>query len=224
MNHKLSPSDLTFLYEGCKRCFYLKVVHNIPQPSIPLPSIFSKMAGLLKSYYDGKRTRKLHADLPPGTVIYGEKYVKSKIIQLPDHKDTCFISGRFDIVVRFDDGTYGVIDFKIGKPNEDYTNLYSRQLQAYTYALEHAAQDAKLILSPITRIGLLYFYPSSVSQKSSDMLSFDSEIHWIEMKKDERGFLKFIGKVLNVLESPTPPKHSPGCQWCEYYSRLKDLR
>jgi hypothetical protein len=29
MNYKLSPSDLTFTYEGCKRCFYLKVVKGI---------------------------------------------------------------------------------------------------------------------------------------------------------------------------------------------------
>ena len=31
MNYKLSPLDLTFNYEGCKRCFYQKVVNNIAQ-------------------------------------------------------------------------------------------------------------------------------------------------------------------------------------------------
>ena len=46
LNYKLSPSDFSFLYEGCKRCYHLKVVHNISQPSIPLPSIFSKIASL----------------------------------------------------------------------------------------------------------------------------------------------------------------------------------
>lgn len=29
MNYKLSPSDFAFLYEECKRCYYLKVIHNI---------------------------------------------------------------------------------------------------------------------------------------------------------------------------------------------------
>lgn len=56
MNYRLSPSDLTFLYRGCKRCFYLKMVNNITQPSIPLPSIFIKIAGLLKNHYNGKLT------------------------------------------------------------------------------------------------------------------------------------------------------------------------
>jgi len=39
MNYRLSPSDFAFLYEGCKRCYYLKVVHGISQPSIPLPAL-----------------------------------------------------------------------------------------------------------------------------------------------------------------------------------------
>jgi len=82
MNYKLSPSDLTFTYEGCKRCFYQKVVNGITQPSIPLPSIFSKIAGLLKKHYDGKPTSELHAALPPGTVSHGEKNVRSNVIQL----------------------------------------------------------------------------------------------------------------------------------------------
>jgi len=222
MNYKLSPSDFTFLYEGCKRCYYLKVVHNISQPSIPLPSIFSKIAGLLKNYYNGKHTRDLHVDLPPGNVNYSERYVKSEPIQLPDHNDTCFISGRFDIVVELEDGTYGVIDFKTANPNEKYRDLYSRQLHAYAYALEHPASTT-LSLSPITKMGLLYFYPSKISQPSIEWLSYDAEIHWIEINKDEQGFLGFIGEALDVLESVEPPDSSPTCPWCGYISKLKNI-
>ena len=104
MNYKLSPSDFAFLYEGCKRCYYLKVVHNISQPSIPLPSIFTKIAALLKDHYIGKRTEKLCVNLSPGVVSYGERPVQSEIIQVPGHSNTCFIKGRFDAVVKFDEG------------------------------------------------------------------------------------------------------------------------
>ena len=221
-NYRLSPSDLTFLYQGCKRCYYLKVVHNISQPSIPLPSIFSKIAGLLKSHYNGKRTEELHAELPPGIVRYSEKYVKSEPIQLVGHNATCFISGRFDITVEFDDNTYGVIDFKTGNPNEEYHALYSRQLHAYAYALEHPAPDA-LSLSPISKMGLLYFYPSRISQSTIEWLSYDAEIHWIEINKDEQGFLDFIGEILGVLESAEAPDPSPDCRWCGYISELENI-
>ena len=44
MNYKLSPSDLTFLYDGCKRCFYQEVVNNIAQPVYrPAPTIHKEL-------------------------------------------------------------------------------------------------------------------------------------------------------------------------------------
>jgi len=215
MSYRLSPSDFAFLYEGCKRCFYLKVVNNITQPSTPLPSIFSKIAGLLKDYYAGKNTKELHADLPPGTVDYGEKNVQSKDIQFPNHKVACFIRGRFDIAIRFEDGTYGVVDFKTGHPNDEYVPLYSRQLHAYAYALENAAPRA-LALSPITKMGLVYFYPSRIEQNNIERLFYEAEIKWVEIQKDNERFLEFIEQVLGVLESPSPPASSPDCKWCKY--------
>ncbi len=220
MNFKLSPSDLTFSYSGCKRCFYQKVVNKIAQPSIPLPSIFSKIAGLLKDHYDGKHTSELHVALPGGAVSHGEKRIRSQPIQTAGHDSTCFISGRFDIVVSFDDGTYGVIDFKTGKPSRESANLYSPQLHAYAYALEHSAPGA-LALSPVTKLGLLYFYPDSINQQSIERLNYEAEITWIEIEKDEESFLGFIEEVLDVLELPEPPEHSPACQWCSYINRLK---
>lgn len=219
MNYRLSPSDLTFSYEGCKRCFYLKVVNNIAQPSIPLPSIFSKIASLLKNHYDGKHTSELHVALPSGTVSHGEKYVRSQTINLPNHSASCYISGRFDIVVSFDDGTYGVIDFKTGNPSSESADLYSRQLHAYAYALEHPA-PGKLSLSPVTKLGLLYFYPSSINQQSIERLFYEAEITWIEIEKNEQGFLEFIDEVLDVLELHEAPEHSPNCQWCNYINKL----
>jgi hypothetical protein len=222
VNYKLSPSELTFLYEGCKRCYYLKVVHNISQPSIPLPSIFSKIAGLLKDYYSGQPTGALHAELPPGVVKYGEQYVKSEPIQIAGYNATCHISGRFDITVEFEDKTYGVIDFKTGNPEGEYCALYSRQLHAYAYALEHPAPGA-LSLSPISKMGLLYFYPSKISQSSMEWLSFDARIHWIEVNKDEQWFLDFVREVLGLLQSAELPNPSPDCRWCGYISKLKNV-
>jgi len=197
------------------------VVNNIAQPSIPLPSIFSQIASLLKNHYDGKDTSELHLALPPGIVSLGEKYVRSQVIQLPNHDATCYISGRFDVVVSFDDGTYGVIDYKTSNPSKESASMYSRQLHAYAYALEHPA-PGKLSLSPVTKLGLLYFYPDSISQQSIERLFYEAEITWIEIEKDEQGFLTFIDGVLDVLELPEAPEHSPNCQWCSYLHRLNN--
>lgn len=221
MNYKLSPSDLTFSFEGCKRCFYLKVVNNIAQPSIPLPSIFSRIASLLKNYYDGKPTSELHVGLPPGVVSHGEKYVRSQTIKLPNHESTCYINGRFDIVISFDDGTYGIVDFKTSDPSKKSAWMYSRQLHAYAYALEHPA-SGRLALSPVTKLGLLYFYPDNINQQDIKRLNYGTEIVWLEVEKDEQGFLSFIDGVMNLLESPEAPHASPNCQWCDYLGKLNE--
>jgi len=221
MNYKLSPSDLTFLYESCKRCFYFRVVHSITQPSIPLPSIFSRIANLLKDYYDGKRTSELHNLLPPGIISHGEQYVKSTPIHSANRQNSCYINGRFDIVVSFDDGTYGVIDFKTGSPKEESTSLYSRQLHAYAYALEHPAPGA-LRLAPVTKLGLLYFYPSGISQTNNETLSYTTDITLIEINKDEQGFLQFMDEVLGIVEAPQAPELSRKCPWCGYIGKLSN--
>ena len=195
---------------------------GIPQPSIPLPGIFSKIAGLLKTFYSGKRTDLVHPALPPGSVKYGEQWVQSENISFEGHEDTVFIKGRFDIVVEFDDSTFGVIDFKTGNPDEEKAGLYSRQLHAYAYALEYPAPGA-IGLFPITKLGLLYFYPIDVNQTSIEKLSYISAIKLIEVERNDDKFLDFLLKILTIIESDTPPPPDPTCLWCGYTNKIKTI-
>lgn len=219
MNYRLRPSEITFLYEGCKRCFYLSVVHNIPQPSIPMPAIFTRIATLLKRRYDLRDTKDLVNDLPAGKLSYGERYVRSSVIRLPGLEASCYISGRVDMVATFDDKSYGVIDFKTGSAKEENSALFGRQLHAYAYALEHPEVGA-LSLRPVVKLGLAYFYPSSISQPSLGRVSYDAEIQWVPIDKSEESFLNFMREVLELLSSPEPPPLNPSCQWCAYIDRI----
>ena len=80
--YKISPSDLTFGWDGCRYCFYLKVKHNIVLRT-PFPGIFGKMANLTSSFYLGKPTSEISPDLPRGVVKYRERSVKSSPISFP---------------------------------------------------------------------------------------------------------------------------------------------
>jgi len=93
----------------------------------------------------------------------------------------------------------------------------------HAYALEHP-EPRKLALSPVTKLGLLYFYPDNINQQSIDRLNYGAEIVWVEVEKDEQGFLSFIDKVLDVLELPEAPGHSPSCQWCGYTAKLNSAQ
>jgi len=78
-------------------------------------------------------------------------------------------------------------------------------------------------LYPVTKLGLLYFYPSRVDQQSTERLSYEADITWVEIKKDEPSFLNFIDELLDVLESPIVPQHSPDCPWCKYIQKLGSI-
>ena len=213
MNYKLSPSDLTYLFEGCKYCFSLKVKYKIPQPSMPMPGIFSAIAGRQKVFYEMKRTEDFCKDLPPGTVEYGEKRVQSMPIKFSNSSNTCYISGRLDLVVKFNDGSFGVIDCKTASPSETKTKMYGRQLESYAYALENATEGYPS-LSPITKLGLLYFEPIALEQVNETQQAFKGNLIWHEVRKDSNAFLEFLSDVVGILDSDEI--YPQTCEHCEY--------
>lgn len=218
MNYKLSPSDLTFLYEGCKHCFVLKVKHGIPQPSIPIPSIFSTIASLQKEYYSGKRLEEICRGVPSGIITYGEKWVKTNILVLPGCESTCSINGRFDIVAELDDGSFAVLDFKTGSPSDAKSEMYARQLHCYALALENPAPGA-LQLSPISKLGLIYFTPDTCEKLDATRQKLEGEMQWVEIERNDHAFLNFLKDVVSLLDGPMPDLEAETCNWCKYYSK-----
>jgi len=219
---KLSPSDFAFLWEECKRCFYLKVARGFTRPRPIMPKIFTLIDGQMKSYFSGRRTESINPKLPKGVVQLGEKWVQSKPISVPTRASTCFIRGKFDTVVQFDDGSYGVIDFKTSHTKSEHMPLYSRQLHAYALALENAA-EGKLSLSPISKLGLLVYEPSKFSGTEEAGLSLEGSLAWIEIRRDDSGFRDFLGEVLSVLESPSPPERASKCEWCKFRDTVRKI-
>jgi len=214
-NWILNPSDFAFLWEECRRCFYLKVADNFPRPKLLLPKIFKIIDTHMKEFYAGKPTRDTMPFLPPGVVVAGADWVRSVPLAVPGHTSTCAIRGRVDSVLRFDDGSYGVIDFKTSGTTRRQTELYSRQLHAYAVALENAASKS-LSLAPVTKLGLVVFEPDTFSGGSNGPACLSGPVNWVEILRDDSGFFAFLKEVLDILTLPTPPDASPACEWCRY--------
>ena len=213
--YKLSPSHLTFLWDDCPRCFYLKVVRGLDRPWSGLPRIFNQIDGLMTGYFQGRSTAEISPELPEGEIRHSQKWVTSVEIALPGHDSRCYISGRFDTVVAFSDGSYGVVDYKTSTPKPGHEDFYSRQLHAYAYALEHAAAG-RFSLGPVSRLGLLVFEPSAMERAEDGRLAYLGEITWLECPKDDDQFLGFLDRVLSVLEKPGGPPAAASCAWCRY--------
>lgn len=212
---KLSPSDLTFLWDECPRCFYLKYLHGITRPAAPFPAIFGTIDRLMKAQFAGRPTTDLDPSLPPGNVRVSENWIESLPVVLPGHALSCFLRGKIDAIMSFYDGSYGVVDFKTSEPKPAHIPFYSRQLHAYAYALEHPAPN-RLSCSPISRLGLYVETPHATLAATTSEISFHFRSTWLEITFEERGFLGFLDKVLSLLELPDPPPASENCAYCQY--------
>ncbi|HUV16176.1 MAG TPA: PD-(D/E)XK nuclease family protein [Pelolinea sp.] len=214
-NWKLSPSDLTFLWDECRRCFYLKVRHNFRRPSAPFPKIFGMIDLLMKDIYLGQSTKKISPLLPEGKSILSGRWVTSQPFGPETHPNSCYISGIFDTLVKFEDDSYGIVDFKTTAPADHHVGFYGRQLHAYAYALENAA-PGKLNYAPINLLGLLCFDPGAMDENPASRLNLSGPAAWVNIPVNRDGFLEFLDEVLTLLELPEPPAPHPDCAFCSY--------
>jgi hypothetical protein len=211
----LYPSDLTWLYGSCPHCFYLKVKKGVRRPGGPMPKIFGTIDTQIRLFCEGKRTDELPFSGPPmpgGVFLKGEEWVRSRNISMLGHKEKFVLRGRPDQTVQWDDGTYGVIDFKTSAIT--YAGTYARQLETYARAYEEPA-GGQPHLAPITKMGLLVFEPE-VFLDGSGSLSLNGKVRWIEVERQGADFSFFIDGILTTLESDEAPEPSPDCSFCKY--------
>jgi PD-(D/E)XK nuclease superfamily len=219
--YKLSPSDLTFLWDECPRCFYLKYIHAISRPAAPFPAVFGAIDRLMKAQFEGRQASELDPSLPPGLISVTEKWLESVPITLPDHKLTIFLRGKIDALIGFENGSYGIVDFKTSEPKKEQIPFYARQLHAYAYALEHPA-PGRLAFSPISRLGLYVEAPHATLAATTSEISFHFRSTWLEVPYNEAGFLEFLGQVLSLLELSDPPPASESCNYCKYRQHARE--
>ena len=92
---------------------------------------------------------------------------------LKDNKDREFIlGGRPDIVVEFDNKSYGIIDFKTTNLREDKSESYRYQLEAYKQIFTNQAQlklQQHLDLHQLL-IWVLQFFPTNIIDHNKDIV------------------------------------------------------
>lgn len=212
---KLSPSDFAFLFEECRRCYYLKVQYGISRPRTPMATIYKQAEGAIIKRLRAEELSSAVNGAPEGRVRFGERWVRSLSICFPGHQSTCFISGKFDLLADLENGGMAVPDIKMSKVKDPNLPKYARQLHSYAYALEHAALGS-LSLGPVTRLGLIVFEPNTFGNSGTGNGSLTGALNWIEIKRDDNAFLEFLSEVVTMLEQPVPPEPAPDCAWCAY--------
>lgn len=219
-SRKLAPSDFAFLWEECKRCFYLKVAKGMARPSMPMPGIFSQIDSAMKVFFMGRRVEEVVPELPRGVFAHSGRWVESRPYHPARGGPGLYVRGPFDTVLAFDDGTHAIIDFKTSSQKAENVAKYARQLHAYAYALENPAPGA-FALARVDRMGLLVYEPRGFEMRPEGPAALGGSVAWIEIRKDEASFLRFLDEVADVLALPEPPAGSETCPWCRFRTRTR---
>jgi hypothetical protein len=208
----IAPSDLTFLFDQCRRCFYRKVALGIRPPRSPMPKVFTLLDRSQRRYFEGRAASELEPKLPGGTVECGELTVLSVPIEIPGTNVAFVIQGSLDALITFANGGYGIVDFKTIVPKETLGEFYGRQLHAYALAAENPA-PGKRLWGPVDVMGLLCFEPTDMVLMPGGGVAYLTTPTWIPVPRDDEGFYEFLRGVAEILDGPEPAP-SLSCQWC----------
>jgi hypothetical protein len=92
---RLAPSDFAFLWEECRRCFYLKAHKKLFRPRAPFPSIFNTIDLEMKRHMRGLRTTDVIPSMKPGVFLCedNDAWVECSPITPPGRSGSVFIRG-----------------------------------------------------------------------------------------------------------------------------------
>jgi len=213
MNLVVSPSAFGFLYEECPACYY-NTVHGLRRrPQTPFPSIFTSIDRAMKDHFDGPGWHSISGERRRFRVKMQDGRVRSAPIPVHGHDLTLTIRGTLDSVLQFEDGQCALCDWKTAPVRVDLLPKYSRQLHAYTFALEHPALDR---VWQIDELGLGVFEPAAFDAGRGAPASLIGGLTWLSVQRDDAAFARFLQTVGQLLAKPTAPPPSPTCQFCAY--------
>ncbi len=161
----------------------------------------------------GMNLKDVIADLPSALIETQERFVRS--ITVPN--TNCFLNGRYDIVIKFDDGTYGVIDFKITEPDEEKVlKKYATQLHAYKFALENPESGTPI---KVSKMGIISVKPETMKIENGKII-FTTTPTWHGVEEDMDSFYMLMRNISDVLDGPLP-EPSETCKLCIYRRRFE---
>jgi len=139
---------------------------------------------------------------------------------LKDPKGRSFIlGGRPDIVIKFDDSSYGIIDFKTTQLSEDKAENYKYQLESYAQIFTHPGSIKKgptPKLEPISQIGVLQFFPSEIFSHKRDSCQLNFKMSYVKLERNVEDFYKRVELVIDILSLDIPPDFTEDCKDCSF--------
>jgi hypothetical protein len=217
---KIAPSEIAFLYDKCRACWYRKC-HGLQKPKEQLPQMYSRVDKGMKALLGVKEMNEFFG-IPAVSTCSFEHVISTPIVY-EEHGCQIVISGKIDKAFVLEDGTLALIEYKMTEPSERNVNNYSRQLHCYEMALRLPAKGEA---REVSRMDLIFYEPfddyARVKRAESGQIictpTSGALIHRpveIDRAAFERDVIEEMAKIAG---SPDMPEAG---QWCDYCASLK---
>lgn len=213
----ISPSDLTFAWDGCHRCLWLKYNHGVSAPLF-MPLV-GELSALQEAHFDNAKTQDVAPVLPAGRVRDRGGWVKSRPIEVQSQPTPYAIRGKYDLLIDFEDGSVGIIDCKFQGRDTDKSDFYAAQLEAYAFALENPAQGDPQIVSVL---GLLVWSPKNPQGSPANGYQLNLNWSWRPIERNPAALTRRLNDFIYVISGSTPERDS-GCEQCRYISQRREI-
>ncbi len=213
----ISPSHLTYAWDSCHRCLWLQYNHSV-QPPVTMPLI-GDLADMQERYFIGAKASDMHPDLPEGKVHSHGGWVISKNI-IVDGKDSgFFLRGKYDLLLEFADGTFGIVDCKLQKNDYDKSVFYAPQLESYAFALENPQKDEP------KKISLTGLYTWSLNKASGNLkVGFGYHVNnsWYPAERNPIALQERLSNLIRMVQGQCPPSKD-NCEQCKYVDARREV-
>lgn len=215
----ISPSDLTFLWGECKKCFWMKYNKGLTRPG------FMPLVGPMSAYqeqsYRNASTKVIGDALDFGTVTDWGKPVESVPLKIKGKDSRWKIKGKYDVIATLANNSVALIDCKVttSEMAEDKVDLYWPQLEAYAFALENPANGDGVTVS---ETGLLMWRVVGADTNHLTSFTFKCEKGYLSAGRQPERFDRFIAEVIELLDGPIP-ESDESCPICKYVAKREAI-
>jgi len=212
---RISPSDLTFKWGECQRCFWLKYREGIIYEGI-FPGIVTALSSRQERWYKRRHSHDFSATLPVGRSIDSGKMLESAPIVVNGEVTPFTLGGKYDFLLQYDDGSYGIIDTKL-VANGGKAKFYWPQLGAYAYILANPKDGEP---RHCTTLGLVVWTAADASHLDGSQFTVGFIADYEPVDLNPAGFELLIAEIVTCLMGDIPEENSE-CAQCKFLQKMR---
>ena len=185
-----------------------------------MPGLVTSLSNRQEKWYKDKSSQDFSPTLPAGVVDSTGLKVQSSPISVDGKESPLSLIGKYDFLLRYEDGTYGIIDTKIVGKNNGKGDFYWPQLAAYDYILANPASGEA---RKVETLGLMVWAVGEVAYDGSTdpMISFPTAYEPVERDPDRfKGFIEGVARLL----LGDMPKSGAKCGNCSYVASMEQFK